>query len=258
MGNIISPNPTSVIYRLPLQRIGSPVQNPIETAISNSWDPNYLPEKSIDGEGLINSSSRWMSSTIMADTVSYDMGNINAIDSLRISFFQWESGRLYKYSIYSSKDSLNWDPIVVDIWSDSSEWTEIQFDSTQTRFVKLVLLESNQSQPASTWEIELYGPAGVTGINNETEIPNSYTLSQNYPNPFNPTTKISYTIPEKSKVSLKIFDVLGAEVVELVNSELESGEYYIDFNASSLPSGVYLYRLETKSFVETKKMILLK
>jgi hypothetical protein len=205
-----------------------------------------------------NPSSRWMSSVTMPDTIDLDMGNICALDSLRISFYEWESGRLFKYSLYSSTDSLTWEPIVTDLWSDSLDWSAIEFDSTQARFVKLILLESNQAQPASIWEIELYGPAGITGINNETEIPNSYTLSQNYPNPFNPTTTISYTLPEKSRVSLKIFDLLGAEVVELVNSELEPGAYKIDFNSNGLTSGVYFYRLETKTFVETKKMILLK
>jgi len=257
-GNIISPNPKLVIYRRSSSGNTSRIQTPIEIAVSNNWDPNYLPGNTIDGQGINEPSSRWLSNVIMPDTIIFDMGNIFSIDSLRISFYQWNSDRLFKYSLYGLKDSSNWEPIVVDIWSDSSEWTEIEFDSTQARFVKLVLLESNQSEPASIWEIELFGPAGVTGINNETEIPNSYTLSQNYPNPFNPTTKISYTLPEKSKVSLKIFDVLGAEVVELVNREQESGEYHVDFNANSLPSGVYLYRLETKSFVETKKMILLK
>jgi hypothetical protein len=160
--------------------------------------------------------------------------------------------------MFSPQDSSTWEPIVLDIWSDSSEWTNIEFDSTQSRFVKIVLLESNQPQPSSIWEIELYGPAGVTGIDNETEIPDSYTLAQNYPNPFNPSTTISYTIPEKSLVSLKIFDLLGAEVVELVNSELEPGVYKSDFNASGLTSGIYFYRLETNTFVETKKMMLLK
>jgi hypothetical protein len=92
----------------------------------------------------------------------------------------------------------------------------------------------------------------------EVNGPLTFVLKQNYPNPFNPTTKISYTIPERSNVSLKIFNLLGSEVVELVKGEVEAGSYIIEFNASALPSGIYFYRLQAGSFVETKKMILLK
>ena len=103
--------------------------------------------------------------------------------------------------------------------------------------------------------INLYIPTGTGQFGGEV---NTYSLSSNYPNPFNPTTKISYTIPERSYVSLKIFNVLGSEVAELVKGEVEAGSYIIEFNASTLPSGIYFYRLQGGSFVETKKMILIK
>jgi hypothetical protein len=90
------------------------------------------------------------------------------------------------------------------------------------------------------------------------EAPVIYSLEQNYPNPFNPSTKISYTIPERSNVSLKIFNLLGSAVVELVKGEVETGSYDITFNASNLPSGVYFYRLQVGNFVETKKMLYIK
>jgi hypothetical protein len=99
---------------------------------------------------------------------------------------------------------------------------------------------------------------GVTGLENRISIPYKYLLTQNYPNPFNPSTKITYTIPERGNVSLKIFDLLGSEVVELVKGEIEAGSYEINFNAANLPSGVYFYRLQAGNFVQTRKMILLK
>ncbi len=86
----------------------------------------------------------------------------------------------------------------------------------------------------------------------------SYKLSQNYPNPFNPTTSISYSIPEKSFVKLEIFNTLGQKVKTLVNGEKESGNYSINFRAENIPSGMYLYKLSTGKFSETKKMLLLK
>ena len=101
--------------------------------------------------------------------------------------------------------------------------------------------------------------APITGIKDkQTQIPKEFSLSHNYPNPFNPSTKISYTIPERTKVSLKVFDLLGSEVIELVNGEVETGSYDITFNAANLPSGVYFYRLQAGVFVQTRKMILLK
>jgi uncharacterized delta-60 repeat protein len=88
--------------------------------------------------------------------------------------------------------------------------------------------------------------------------PNDFVLYQNYPNPFNPTTTIQYVIPQRSNVTLKVYDILGNEVATLVNEEKERGVYAVNFDASLLASGMYLYRLQAGSFVETKKMILLK
>lgn len=96
--------------------------------------------------------------------------------------------------------------------------------------------------------------------------PKEFKLEQNYPNPFNPTTRIRYTIappnlPEGEalrKVTLKIYDVLGNEVATLVNEEKPAGYYEVEFNASSIASGVYIYRLTSGQFVSTKKMILLR
>ena len=100
-------------------------------------------------------------------------------------------------------------------------------------------------------------------IDNTTEVeefdqPASYRLYQNYPNPFNPITRIQYSIPERSFVSLKVFDVLGNEVARLVDEFNYSGEYQVEFEASGLTSGIYFYKLIAGSFVETKKMILMR
>jgi hypothetical protein len=97
---------------------------------------------------------------------------------------------------------------------------------------------------------------GIKGKNNVGE--HSFYLNQNYPNPFNPHTKIKYSVPQTSKVQIKVFDVLGKELETLVNEEKPAGSYEIDFNASELPSGVYFYQLKAGKFIQTKKMILLR
>jgi len=85
-----------------------------------------------------------------------------------------------------------------------------------------------------------------------------FALLQNYPNPFNPSTSIQYAISSRQFVTLKVFDVLGKEVATLVNEEKSAGSYDIEFNASQLASGVYIYKIQAGDFVQTKKMILMK
>ena len=124
-----------------------------------------------------------------------------------------------------------------------------------------------------------FAPNKIIAVKNPTDINEEFTatnfyLSQNYPNPFNPTTKISFVIPnevknlshsrnteyysEKQNVTLKVYDVLGREVATLVNEQKPAGSYEAPFDASKLSSGIYFYRLKAGSFVETKKMILIK
>ena len=88
--------------------------------------------------------------------------------------------------------------------------------------------------------------------------PSTIRLEQNYPNPFNPITKITYSIPQLSHIILNVYDVLGNEISSLVNEEKSVGSYEIEFDATELTSGIYFYKLQTGSFVESKKMILLK
>ena len=85
-----------------------------------------------------------------------------------------------------------------------------------------------------------------------------YKLSENYPNPFNPSTVINYQIPTSGKVTLKVYDVLGKEIATLVNENKEAGSYNVNFNASNLPSGVYVYKIESGSFIKSQKMMLVK
>ena len=99
---------------------------------------------------------------------------------------------------------------------------------------------------------------GVKSDNFESQIPDSYRLYQNYPNPFNPSTTIRYSVPQSSHVKIVLYDILGKEVATLVNEAKNAGNYKVMFNASSLASGVYFYRIESGNFVQVKKMMLLK
>ncbi|MBX7047395.1 MAG: T9SS type A sorting domain-containing protein [Ignavibacteria bacterium] len=99
----------------------------------------------------------------------------------------------------------------------------------------------------------------TTGTGSQNAIvPEAYNLSQNYPNPFNPATRIVYAIPKQGLIKMKVYDILGKEVLTLVNEFKNAGEYYIDFDGRNLSSGIYFYKLEAGDFISTKKMILVK
>jgi hypothetical protein len=99
-----------------------------------------------------------------------------------------------------------------------------------------------------------------TGVRNAevNQTPLGFSLQQNYPNPFNPSTVIGYQVSSLGKVRLNVYDVLGREVATLVNDVKPAGSYTATFNAANVPSGVYFYRLQTSSFTETKRLVVLK
>lgn len=85
-----------------------------------------------------------------------------------------------------------------------------------------------------------------------------FLLSNNNPNPFNPSTSIQYAVSSRQFVTLKVYDILGTEIATLVNQEKPAGNYEVNFNASNLSSGVYIFKMKAGDFVETRKMVLLK
>jgi hypothetical protein len=89
-------------------------------------------------------------------------------------------------------------------------------------------------------------------------VPNDFSLLQNFPNPFNPVTTIKYQIPTSGLVTMKVYDVLGNEMASLVNEEKPAGSYNVEFDATNYPSGIYVYQLKVNSYIETKKMVLMK
>ena len=110
----------------------------------------------------------------------------------------------------------------------------------------------------------VYGDTSLTNIEYvSSQIPEDFSLSQNYPNPFNPDTKIKFQIPfsvetTRRVVSLTIYDILGKQVAELVNQNLQPGTYEVNWNASNFPSGIYFYSLRAGDYSETRKMVLIK
>ncbi|MBI5402377.1 MAG: T9SS type A sorting domain-containing protein [Ignavibacteriae bacterium] len=129
---------------------------------------------------------------------------------------------------------------------------------TAGTYTLTVTAKGPNGTPVHVRTATIYVGSAVSGVGNNVEILNKYELYQNYPNPFNPSTKIEYNLPKISKVKLTVYDVVGKEVTAVNYGIQQAGKQSVEFNAGSLSSGVYFYKIEAGSFTDTKKMFLLK
>jgi len=152
-------------------------------------------------------------------------------------------------ALYNGDEST----IVVQSWDDATEtWTSI--DATVDTDENTVTYSTSTIS-----NIVVLSALGLTDIHdNNTDIPTEFTLLQNYPNPFNPSTKIAFTLSYSSQIVLNVYNIVGEKVATLVNEHMNAGAYTINFNASNLSSGVYLYKLKSRASRIVKKMSLLK
>lgn len=148
---------------------------------------------------------------------------------------------------------------------DKTDWLEIGFvpgHGTTTEKQNYSYIDQNVNAGIYSYRLKQVDFDGTFEYSNEIFVnvtaPLEFTLDQNFPNPFNPSTTINYSIPNSSFVQLIVYNSIGQEIAILVNEIIEGGNHSVDFDASNLPSGIYLYKLQAGSFVETKKMILMK
>lgn len=146
---------------------------------------------------------------------------------------------------------------LVDINFDQEE-DLLQVSSKDTNGVELFSFYIEDEEGGRTDIVEINIQVIITELESENNSPKSFQLSQNYPNPFNPSTNINFSIPEGQHISLKVFDISGREVATIVDGVRGVGEHSIQFDASNLSSGVYIYQLRAGDRIETKRMLLLK
>ena len=191
---------------------------------------------------------------------------------IKINFDTTLVGNYSSHEIYianSGSEELIIDSIIV---SDNRFSLNTYYNVIEPYSSKGILLTFNPDSIANYYSyVTVYSEAGsqqinVTGISKDNAVsvnekiitPFAFSLEQNYPNPFNPTTEIKFSIGVSQLVKLMIYDLLGREVVALLNEQKSAGTYTITWNAQNLPSGIYFYKLQTESFTSIKKMMLLK
>ncbi len=152
---------------------------------------------------------------------------------------------------------------------DGSTWTNFTPDNSPLPHLQVEKLDMDSRgnlwiSPMSEG-VAIYNEDSVvvTGIDDKiddifTNVPRNFRLDQNYPNPFNPTTTIRFALSKPGQVSLKVYDITGRLVADLINGQKNAGEYSVMFDGHQLASGVYFYRLQTERFSETKQMMLIK
>jgi len=263
--------------------------------IGNRWDyKTYYWDFGGGGEDSSFHSVEVIGDSLLPNNKQYFV--LSRADLIGGEFVRIEENHIYYFNTYQNREDtiINLDAELNVTYFPESEFawsvelieidTVILFDIT-TRILRyrvdgLILryinfsdnfgmyhLDSPGEPPGTTqWSTDVYygiiggeefgNPVSVDDI--EPALPTEFSLSQNYPNPFNPGTTIRFTISDLRFTSLKVYDVLGNEIATLVYEEKTVGNYTIDFNATTLPSGIYFYKLQTGFFTETKKMVLMK
>lgn len=194
---------------------------------------------------LIDNNAQTVRITILPSDIAYPIPTVSAVDGIIARLYFSLDGLVAAGSI--PIDSIYIDDILSN---DVHLYTRIDV--------------SNQSgseiyQPGFlAGQIAVLDPTAVDDGLGAGNLPTEYELAQNYPNPFNPTTTISFSLPQAGAVKLEVFNILGQQVADLVNSRLEAGIHNVTFDAGNMPSGIYFYRLAHTEGVETRKMMLVK
>jgi plastocyanin len=203
-----------------------------------------------------NSNTSWKSATV-ASSVTIDLQQTTKLREIHLGF---NADYATQYAIGISDDGSKF-VLLKSITTGKGGYEVVSNLTSTARYIKINFnkLRSDTSKGVSLNEILVYGSPVGTGVEiNDNLIPKEYGLNQNYPNPFNPSTTIEYELPKTSKVSLKVYNVVGQLVAEIDNRTRPAGKHSVVFNASFLASGVYIYRLQADDHQFSRKFVLLK
>ena len=294
--DLLSSDTTTLIIGYPVFVFADTTNNPAalwtitKTPTSSpQWDSTYKSFYSEPSSYTDSKNGNYVDNATVTMTLTNSI-DINGIMNPRLRFwtkFDIESDYDYGQVKISTNNGTSWIPLNGNFTQPGVSPQPVGqpvYDAAISNWVKEEISLANYISSQVKFQFQLRTDGGVrrdgwylddigvffytipTDVSNDTEPVYKFSLEQNYPNPFNPSTRIKYSIPsvvaggvkQSQLVILKIYDVLGSEVVTLVNEEKTAGSYEVDLDASQLTSGVYFYKLQSGSYVETKKMLLLK
>lgn len=172
--------------------------------------------------------------SVEGSLVTFEDLSSDALDALDGGIVNWA----WDFGDGNTSDEQN----PVHVYADLGEYT-----------VTLTVTDNGGLQASATGTVPI-----ITSNEENDALPTSFAMEQNYPNPFNPSTLINYSLPEAAKVSIVVYDMLGQKVADLVNAQKNAGHHTVNFDASALSSGVYIYQIRAADFVQSKKMLLIK
>jgi hypothetical protein len=221
-----------------------------------AYNNNYIKYRQYDAAPLAPSN---LAISINSSDETVLTWNANTEPDVRITNGKYKiyraetdlNGNILPYQLAATINAINGTTPVTS-WIDP----DAMKSTVRKLYYKITAMDINQHESLFSNVVWRFGRLGKTTSQN---ISNSeYELFDNYPNPFNPSTKITYSIKEEGLVTLKVYDVLGKEIATLVNENKPAGNYEAEFNASQLPSGMYIYKIQSGQFSDVKKMLLTK
>lgn len=240
-GNVISSTGNSTFYKLLAIPFVGWREYVVETVnASATTDPNTSPAKTLDGlvSGDSDPNSRW-AAEIMPHWIQYDLGFVQRVTLVAVSFYQWNNGRIYRYSISASSDGNSWSELISNASSSSQEWTVNEFSSLNTRYIRVTCLSSNNANWAGLWEARIFGPGSASAV----EL-NSFTANLlNDGNVF-----IEWETKDENNLAFEIERRSFSDNYTTVGSfpgsiKMISPKHY-SFTDNTVKAGTYLYRLK--------------
>lgn len=236
---------TFKVYDTPTENLAYKKQ----TDASSLESLNYLSDYAVDG----NYSTRWSSQFSDPQYFKVDLGEQKYFNEIRIF---WETAYGKEYIIEVSNDNLNWKKIIEQ--KNGNGNIEKWIVNETARYIKLTGIKRGTPYGYSIYEFEVYNRTSSSVDNYHNELPTNFELYQNYPNPFNPSTTINFKIPKSGHVKLNVYNSIGELVTNLIDNIMPAGNHSITFDASRLPSGVYIYTISINNIISSKKMMLIK
>jgi len=235
------------VYKAPLPNLALNKTVAVTSVEGAGLEGNYA----VDG----NMGTRWSSAFTDPQAITVDLGGIYHIDDITL---YWENAFAREYYIKIADVSGSW----TDVRHETNGQGGVENIAVSANARKIMMLGVQRATQYgySIYEILVHGSI-ATGIEDKSvsnDLPRESSLAQNFPNPFNPATEIHFHLSTEGLVTLKVLDVLGRQVAVLVNGAQHAGEHSVRWDASGLPSGVYVYQLEAGGFIATKQMVYLK